>query len=72
MAYVLPALQVVAGVVLALLTYGVATTAAYLNAFVVFGLVFSVGLFVAVHGLFRGVGRAVAATTADEAASATE
>ncbi|WP_136688249.1 hypothetical protein [Halorhabdus amylolytica] len=64
MSHALPALQVVIGTVVALLTYGVATTVNYLDELIVIGAIFVLGLFVAVHGLFRGIESAVAAATA--------
>lgn len=66
MSHALAALQVVVGAVLALLTYGPAASADYLNQFVAFGAVFALGLFVAVHGLFRGIETAVATAAASE------
>jgi len=66
MSHALPTLEVVTGTVIALLTYGLATTADYLNEFAFFGAIFVVGLFVAVHGLFQGIESAVATATAPD------
>jgi hypothetical protein len=66
MSHALHALQVVAGTIVALLTFGLATGAGYLNQFVVFGAMFAIGLFVAVHGLFRGIETAVASAMAPD------
>jgi len=64
MSHALPTLQVVTGTVVALVAYSIATAADYLNEFIFLGAIFMLGLFVAVHGLFRGIESAIAAATA--------
>ncbi|WP_135665333.1 hypothetical protein [Halorhabdus rudnickae] len=67
MSHVPAALEVVTGMVLSLLMFNAATTATYADEALIFGVVFVLGLFIAVHGLFRGIESAVAtATAADE------
>ncbi|QGN05849.1 hypothetical protein Hrd1104_00115 [Halorhabdus sp. CBA1104] len=66
MSHALPTLQVVTGIVFALLTYHGATTATYLDEFLVFGTLFVLGLILAVYGLFRGIEGAVATATAPD------
>jgi hypothetical protein len=72
--YARHAATVVAGLAFALSTYPLLTGAALLVEALVYGLLFLLGLFVAVHGLFTGVEAAVAAgeSSADPEVGATE
>jgi hypothetical protein len=65
MGYVLHTSKVVAGAVTALLAYGLATDTFVAAVTLLYGMVFLLGLFLAVHGLFTGVEAAVAAGVAD-------
>ena len=64
MGYVLHASKVVGGAVTAFLAYGFATDTLVAGVTLLYGMVFLLGLYLAVHGVFTGVEAAVAAGVA--------
>ncbi|WP_136689746.1 hypothetical protein [Halorhabdus amylolytica] len=64
MSYTFPTLKVITGIIIVILiTWFGPTEGDYFTEFLFFGIIFAMGLFVAVHGLFQGIETAVAAAT---------